>query len=147
VEVVSCGGVIFNDEAKVLLLRKADEGRWCIPKGQVEEGETYEEAALREIQEECGLVCRLLEKLTEVRYKYYWPPEDINYAKEVKYYLAEVVGGTIRLEKGFDRHLWCSQPKALALVAYENDRQVIREAFRRMATRLGPQARRRRSTS
>lgn len=131
-ETLSAGGVVFRPNGKVLLLRKEDEGRWCLPKGGVEEGEKPEEAALREIREETGLYCNLACHLTDIRYQYYWPPDDTNYDKTVKYYLAEVVGGSVKLERGFDAYRWCTEKEALGLLHYENDRKVVRRAFRRL---------------
>ncbi len=130
-EVLSCGGVVFNDQGRVLLLRKEEERRWCIPKGHVEPGETPQETALREIQEESGFICRIAGDLTEVSYRYYWPQDDVNYDKRVRYFLAEVVGGGPALEPGFDRLRWVTEKEALRLLHYENDKRVIREAFRR----------------
>ncbi len=53
---VGCSAVIFDkDRAKILLTRRSDNGRWCLPGGQMEAGETVEEACVREVQEETGL--------------------------------------------------------------------------------------------
>ncbi len=132
VETTSAGGAIFRPNGRVLLLRKTDERRWCLPKGGVEEGEEPEEAALREIREETGLYCHLAGHLMDIRYRYYWSTDDVNYDKTVKYYLAEVVGGSMKLERGFDRFRWCSEKEALRLLHYENDKKVVRQAFNRL---------------
>lgn len=57
-EAVSAGGVIVRDISnaiEVLLLRDRRYDAWTLPKGHVEEGETLEQAALREIHEEAGV--------------------------------------------------------------------------------------------
>ena len=57
IEAVSCGGVVIY-KWKILLLYKNQNGRymgWVLPKGTVEEGETYRQTALREVKEETGL--------------------------------------------------------------------------------------------
>ena len=56
IEAVSCGGVVIY-KWKILLLYKNQNGRymgWVLPKGTVEEGETYRQTALREVKEESG---------------------------------------------------------------------------------------------
>ncbi len=123
---------MFRPNGKVLLLRKTDERRWCLPKGGVEEGEKPEEAALREIMEETGLYCHLAGHLTDIRYQYYWSDDNVNYDKTVKYYMAEVVGGSIKLESGFDKYKWCSEKEAHRLLHYENDKNVVHQAFERL---------------
>ncbi len=131
-EASSAGGVVFRPGGKVLLLRKGNERRWCLPKGGVEEGEGPEDAARREIREETGLYCTLVGHVLDIRYQYYWPAESVNYDKTVKYYLAEVVGGSVKLEPIFDGYRWCSEKEALRLLHYENDKRVVRRAFRRL---------------
>ena len=61
IEAVSCGGVVIY-KWKILLLYKNQNGRymgWVLPKGTVEEGETYRQTALREVKEESGEMARL----------------------------------------------------------------------------------------
>ena len=64
--VVGVGGVVIRD-GKVLLIRRGKEpllGRWVVPGGTVELGETLEEALVREMEEETGLQVEPLEVLT-----------------------------------------------------------------------------------
>lgn len=51
---VSVHTVIFDNDA-VLLIRRSDTGLWAVPGGRVEDNETFEKAAVREIMEECGI--------------------------------------------------------------------------------------------
>ncbi|MBE0671237.1 MAG: NUDIX domain-containing protein [Anaerolineales bacterium] len=56
---VGCSAVIFDEQReKVLLTQRADNGRWCIPGGQLEAGESAAEACEREVWEETGLKVR-----------------------------------------------------------------------------------------
>jgi ADP-ribose pyrophosphatase YjhB (NUDIX family) len=51
--VVAAGGVVTDDDGRLLVIRRL--GKWDLPKGKVEQGEAIEAAAVREVQEECGL--------------------------------------------------------------------------------------------
>ena len=52
--IVSCGGLVFNSQKEVLFIKRA--GRWELPKGHREAGESLEETAEREVKEECGAI-------------------------------------------------------------------------------------------
>ncbi len=52
---VGCGVLIENEKGQVLLQKRSDTGEWCVPGGALELGETYEEAATRELREEVGI--------------------------------------------------------------------------------------------
>ncbi|MBN1413494.1 MAG: NUDIX domain-containing protein [Bacteroidales bacterium] len=59
----AAGGVIKNRKGQLLVIYR--RGKWDLPKGKLDAGESFEQAALREVEEECGiqdltLVCRLL---------------------------------------------------------------------------------------
>lgn len=49
----AAGGVVKNSEGKILLIFR--NGKWDLPKGKIEKGETPEQAAVREVEEECGI--------------------------------------------------------------------------------------------
>ncbi len=125
----SAGAVVMNREGRALLLRKAGESIWCLPKGTLEPGEADEEAAVREVREETGLRVKLLRPLTEVRYSFYWPPDGVNVDKTVAYFLASPIGGRVRPEPGFDEGRWVSRSEAMRLLHWPNDREVVARAF------------------
>jgi ADP-ribose pyrophosphatase YjhB (NUDIX family) len=52
--VPSAGVVVRDDEGRILLVRRADDGTWCFPGGHVDPGESWEHAARRECREETG---------------------------------------------------------------------------------------------
>src|SRR5207247_9919332 len=62
----SSGAVVVGPGDRILLLRRADEDIWCLPKGTVEPGERLEETAVREVREETGLRVRLLQPLHRI---------------------------------------------------------------------------------
>jgi len=125
---VSSGAVVVDPEGRFLLIKRADEDIWCLPKGTVEAGESLEATAIREIEEETGLRVKLLRPLLTIHYQYYWPPKELNYDKSVAYFLAEPVRGRLQLEAGFDEARWFSRPQALRLLHWKNDRDVVQRA-------------------
>lgn len=71
-EATSCGGVVFH-AGKVLLLYKNRTGRqagWVMPKGSLEKGETYTQAALREVLEETGASADIIKFIGKTRYSF-----------------------------------------------------------------------------
>lgn len=57
---IGCSAIIFDEKSeKVLLTRRADNGRWCLPGGTMESGESVAEACEREVLEETGLTVRV----------------------------------------------------------------------------------------
>jgi len=125
---VSSGAVPWDGGSRFLLIRRMDEGIWCIPKGGVEAGEALEETALRELREEAGLRGRIVCPLKTIRYSSYSSKEDVNHNKIVHYFLAKVKKGKVRLERGFEDYRWCTCEGACRILHYANDRSVIRAA-------------------
>ncbi|MDX5319496.1 MAG: NUDIX hydrolase [Bacteroidota bacterium] len=66
----AAGGLVFNAKGELLLILR--QGKWDLPKGKVDKGETVEEAAVREVQEECGIgKIELAEALPNTYHTYY----------------------------------------------------------------------------
>ena len=133
--VASSGGVVLDTTGRILLLKRADESLWCLPKGTQEVGEALEAPARREILEETGLRVKLLGPVHAIRYAYFWPPENMNYDKTVSYFLAEPTGGALHLESGFDDARWVTREEALSLLHWRNDRDVVTKAFELLGAR------------
>jgi len=126
----SAGGVIFDDRGQVLLLRRVGEGTWCFPKGHIEPGESPQAAAAREIREECGLDVEIGRRVAEIGYTFYFPPEDVNHDKRVVYFLANPIGGVVKLEDRFDASRWVPPGRAFRMLPYRNDKTVLRAALK-----------------
>ncbi len=56
---VGCSAIIRDDSGQILLTRRTDNGRWCLPGGAVDPGESVAEACAREVLEETGLTARV----------------------------------------------------------------------------------------
>lgn len=82
----SAGGVVTRDGKFLLVQVKNLQGEvlWTFPKGHLEEGETSRDAALREVEEETGFGCEILEPLTSVHY--FFMKDDKRISKRVRWF-------------------------------------------------------------
>src|SRR5579872_373575 len=74
--VFSAGGIVIKregDKPLVLITQHSGHHGWEFPKGHLEAGETSEQAAIREVEEESGVVAKVLEKVDKIEY-FYWEP-------------------------------------------------------------------------
>jgi 8-oxo-dGTP diphosphatase len=107
----------------IALVHRPRYDDWTLPKGKLDAGESFEEAALREIEEETGLRARLVRELPETHYEVRGRP------KVVRYWLMEVES-----DPGFvandevDELRWLEPAQASALLTYERDRDVLAAA-------------------
>lgn len=60
---IRAAGILFTSGDRVLLLKRSDTGQWAFPGGKIEDGETPEQAAIREAREETGLATPSLEEI------------------------------------------------------------------------------------
>ncbi len=130
----SAGGVVFrreNGQASILLLRH-ESGKWMLPKGTIEPGETPEGVALREVAEETGIShVRVIADLGEERYYFFWRADDTYYDKTVRYYLLEFLGdeeAAPQNEEGFVACEWVPLVEAMDRIKYKETREVVRRA-------------------
>ncbi|AIQ48799.1 NTP pyrophosphohydrolase [Paenibacillus sp. FSL R7-0273] len=96
---ISAGGVVYRRGSAGLEIQLIVDryGRVALPKGKMEEGETVEETALREIREETGAVGMIRAPIDIIKYTY----EHRTYGtvdKEVHYFLVEAVGGITKAQ-------------------------------------------------
>ncbi len=140
VKVASAGGLVFRQSGgliETLLCARARPGyqgedaplTWRLPKGTPEHGETVEETAQREVQEETGVRVNVLAPITSIRYFFVGHDDGIRYDKTVYFYLMEPLGGsTSDHDAEFDVVEWCSYEEALDLLEYDNERSVLEAA-------------------
>ncbi len=122
VTVQAAGGVVV-DGGTVLLVHRPSYDDWTLPKGKLEAGESWEDAARREVLEETGLHCRILDPEPFVtRYR-----DRKDRSKEVRYFRMERTDGAFAANDEVDRVRWCPLEEAPAWLSYESDRGVLRE--------------------
>lgn len=127
----TAGGVAFrysrNDPQTVeILLIQDSKGRWTIPKGHIEEGETARQTAEREIREETGLAkMKVLNWLGKINFRYRRGNSLVLMTTEI--FLVKALGDTdaVKPEKWMKSIAWLSAPEALEKIEYEDIGKLI----------------------
>jgi 8-oxo-dGTP diphosphatase len=120
-EVKASGGVVMRDE-RIALVHRPRYDDWSLPKGKLDRGESWEDAALREIEEEIGLRCRLGDELSPTSYR-----DHKGRAKVVRYWLMEPLDGEFTPNDEVDEMRWVTPAEADDLLTYDRDRELLRE--------------------
>jgi 8-oxo-dGTP pyrophosphatase MutT (NUDIX family) len=125
-EVKASGGVVWRrgpDGVEVALVHRPRYDDWSLPKGKLDDGERWEDAALREVEEETGLRARLGEELPPTAYR-----DNKGREKVVRYWLMEATDGEFTPSDEVDELRWLAPAEAVRLLSYERDRELLREA-------------------
>jgi 8-oxo-dGTP diphosphatase len=125
----AAGGVVWRrrdgSPTEILLVHRPRYDDWSLPKGKADPGEGDADTALREVEEETGLTCRLGQELPSTAYH-----DNKGRPKTVRYWAMEPVSG----EGGFtpnaeiDEIRWLPAPEAVKLLSYDHDRPIV-QAF------------------
>jgi 8-oxo-dGTP diphosphatase len=119
-EVNAAGGVVVSEGA-VCVVHRPRYDDWTLPKGKLDRGESFEDAALREVHEETGLRCRLVEELEPVRYR-----DHKDRPKLVRYWLMEVESDEgLEENDEVDELRWLTPAEAAELLTYDRDRTLV----------------------
>lgn len=126
----AAGGVVKNKEDKILFIYRLN--KWDLPKGKVEKGETTEIAAVREVEEECGIRHLIRKELITTTYHIYFQG---NLKLKATYWYRMNYGGEENLipqnEEGITLAEWKNRdeiPKVLTNT-YENIRLVMDQYY------------------
>ena len=115
----AAGGVVVRD-GQVALVHRPRYDDWTLPKGKLDPGESFEQAALREVEEETGLRARVVRELPATTYRVGRRP------KVVRYWLMEVADDAAFVPNDeTDELRWVSPDEALRLLTYDRDRDVL----------------------
>jgi 8-oxo-dGTP pyrophosphatase MutT (NUDIX family) len=125
-QVRAAGGVLLRDAAagpEIGVIHRPKYGDWSLPKGKLDNGEGFEQAALREVLEETGMRAELGPELSSVRYR-----DREGRTKLVRYWLMRVAGGEFEPGAEVDELRWLDPDAAGALLTYRHDAELVREA-------------------
>jgi 8-oxo-dGTP pyrophosphatase MutT (NUDIX family) len=119
----AAGGVIWRpgpQGAEVIVVHRPRYDDWSLPKGKLQAGERIADAALREVQEETGLRCRLGQPLLTTRYV-----DPYGRDKIVWYFAMEPIEGAFQPNKEIDQLRWLPLADALEALTHDHDRMVV----------------------
>jgi 8-oxo-dGTP pyrophosphatase MutT (NUDIX family) len=135
-EVRAAGGVVWRrgdaGATEVLLVHRPRYEDWSLAKGKLDPNEKWEDAALREVEEETGLFCELGPPLVSVFYH-----DRRRRVKEVRYWAMRPMSGTFAPNKEVDVVEWLDLHTAMAWVTYEFDLYVLDSFEDIVASRIG----------
>ncbi len=121
----AAGGIVRSGgrgDPRIRLVHRPRYDDWSLPKGKADPGERAEDTALREVEEETGLRCRLGREVGCTRYR-----DAKGRKKEVRYWLMDPKGDAHRFipNDEVDEIRWCSPRDAGKLLSYDHDRRLI----------------------
>jgi 8-oxo-dGTP diphosphatase len=123
----AAGGVLVR-EGQVALVHRPKYDDWALPKGKLDEGESWEDAALREVREETGYHGALREELSPVEYT-----DPKGRPKTVRYWRMDVLDGEFEPNDEVDQLRWLGLDDALECLTYDHDRDLVLMAMRHAA--------------
>lgn len=130
----SCGAIVFRKQKDkvlyLLLYKKAHEKyreSWDFPKGNVEEGESEEDVARREVKEEAGLDVSFVKGFHEVIH-FFYRREGKLISKEVIFLLAETKQEKVKISFEHDDCKWASYEETIKLLTFKNSQDTLKKA-------------------
>jgi 8-oxo-dGTP pyrophosphatase MutT (NUDIX family) len=139
----SAGGIAVKVEEGIAyvacIARRNRAGRleWCLPKGHIEQGETPEQAAVREVCEETGISADIIQPLGVI--DYWFTGDDRRIHKVVHHYLMEATGGDITTENDPDHEAelaqWIPIAELPTRLAFPNERKMAQAAAQLLTAR------------
>ena len=117
----AAGGVVRRD-GDVLVIHRPKYDDWSFPKGKLEEGESWEDAAVREVEEETGFRCSLGPEVGSTSYT-----DSHGRPKVARYWLMQAEAGEFEATDEVDEIAWLSPADARERLSYDHDRRLLRE--------------------
>lgn len=132
VPVEAAGGVVWrfdplsqsedsaSDKVEIAVVHRPRRADWSLPKGHLEVGESFLDAAVREVVEETGLRCEVGNDLGEISYV-----DHRGRSKVVRYWAMQAVAGRFVPNDEVDELRWLEVQAACSLLTYDSDRTVL----------------------
>ena len=130
----SAGGVIIKD-GQVLLIYSAIRNSYSFPKGTIDEGETIERTAIREVKEETGYNVKIMNFLAAKNFEF-TKEDGEHYSKTVSYYLMQLADNEEpepNLQPGEDFiNIWTPVEKAFDVLTFDDSKDILTLALERL---------------
>ena len=126
-DVRAAGGIVWRTgpggSPEVAIVHRPRYDDWSFPKGKVQAGETDEQTALREVEEELGTRCRIEGDLGAIEY-----PDHEGRHKVVRYWTMTALDGSFSAGDEVDDARWLPPSEAMEILSYEHDRGLLRSS-------------------
>jgi 8-oxo-dGTP diphosphatase len=125
-EIRAAGGIVHRragDATEVLVVHRPRYEDWSLPKGKVDPGETLEQTALREVEEETGVRAKLGPHVGKNEYR-----DRHGRSKRVDWYLMEPIDGDFEPNDEVDEIRWVPVDEVRELLTHEDDFRLVQEA-------------------
>jgi 8-oxo-dGTP diphosphatase len=123
----AAGGILVRSAAggglELAVVHRPRYDDWSLPKGKLQPGETFEEAAVREVAEETGFRCRIDGEAGTVRYR-----DRRGRPKLVRYFLMRPLDGAFGPGDEVDELRWLDPAEAVRTLSYPHDRGLVEGA-------------------
>lgn len=119
----AAGGIVVQNgdgEVRLVVVHRPLYDDWTLPKGKCEAGESWEDCALREVEEETGLRCHLLGPVGTTEYI-----DRKGRQKQVRWWLMRPESGELKGQAEVDEARWLSPAQAVETLSYERDRSLL----------------------
>lgn len=134
VDQISAGGVVFRksgEAIEIAVVLMIPEMRWQLPKGIIDEGETIEEAALREVREEAGVDADLIAHIKTIEYWFIasWDGERKRFHKYVHFFLMQYRSGDVAdHDHEVAESRWVEIGEAIEMLEFKSEKEVVEKA-------------------
>jgi 8-oxo-dGTP diphosphatase len=117
----AAGGVVVRDDGRIAVVHRPKYDDWSLPKGKLNGGESWEDAAVREVEEETGVRGELLDELRSDDYV-----DSRGRPKTVRWWRMGVAHeGAFEPSDEVDELRWVTPAEAAQLLSYEHDRGLV----------------------